>query len=215
MFCAVLHRKVEDNAAAFHILMAGKITSPALADQAYHALPFLWGKLPVLLLSLLGHGHQRNRCYVILRQIFGPCQRLGHGGRVCAKAGRANQAGQQGQDDNSGSRLLAAHDIADTLFGIPFPKRKRDARNPLPSNCKAQEGFRIFCTDIIPHSLHHCFITAHFHVFHGQGKGQPYQRIHPVQAHSKESQQLYQAVPPADMVLLMKDQVAAFLFADG
>ena len=65
---------------------------------------------------------------------------------------------------------------------------------------QAQEGLRILCTDILAEMPDYRLVTAHFHVLPRQRKGQPHQRVEPVQAQGGVAQQLPQGVVPPDVV---------------
>ena len=77
--------------------------------------------------------------------------------------------------------------------------------------CQPQQGLSIIRPDVLPQGFDHRFVTAHFHVLPGKAKGQPHQRVEPVQAQSRVAQQLPDWIAPADMVLLVgKDEIPFF-----
>ena len=76
---------------------------------------------------------------------------------------------------------------------------------------QSEQGCRIIRSDILTQLPDHSFIATHLHVLAGQNKCDPDQRVEPVNSQCQKSQSLDDMIEPADVVLLVQDDILLLL----
>ena len=149
--------------------------------------------------KLSGHGGGVSGCF------------RRHSLRVCGASGHHRHADHGGKNGDPHLGLLPIQQIFDAAFGIALAEGQRRPGDDAPSGGKAQEGRGVVRPDAIAQLLHHRLITAHLHVLGEENKCNPDQGIEPMDAQGEKGQSLDDMVAPADVVLLMEDDVALLL----
>ena len=75
-----------------------------------------------------------------------------------------------------------------------------------------QQRGRIFRPDIPLCSFHRSLVAGHLHILFHQMKGQPDQRVEPVDRQRPKGQQFHQMIPSPDMNLLVQNQIIPLPF---
>ena len=98
-------------------------------------------------------------------------------------ASRQNHKAQRNAEDaHPDLRLLPFCHIQHPALGVTLAEGKGHPGHHALVGGQPQKRLGIIRPDVLPQPLDDGFITAHFHVLPGKAKGQPHQRIEPVQA---------------------------------
>ena len=111
--------------------------------------------------------------------------------------------------------FLPVQHIFDTALGAVLPKCQWGTSDDAPTSCQTQKRGGVFRADILAHLPHHRLVTAHFHILGGQDKGEPDQRIKPMDTQCKKGESLNNMVQPSNMLLLVEQDIPLFPFGQG
>ena len=110
--------------------------------------------------------------------------------------------------------LFVAQDVLDAALHIVLPKGQGAHQAALPLGNGQQRG-RIALADVRPQDLHHRLVAGHLHVPAEEEVGGPQHRVEPVDAEEQKGQGLDEVVLPADVDLLVAEDIPPLLLGEA